>query len=158
MTAGARQLGALLGPGELGVVRAGVGRAVHVAAHRLDAGRNEDITLAGADGVGRHADGLQRGGAVAVHRHAGHVPEPGQDGRHPGDVVAGLAAGLAATEEHVLDLGGVQLGHLLEHGADARGRDRSSGRHSTSEPLLARPMGVRPVATMTASGMATAPR
>ena len=30
---------------------------------------------------------------------------------------------------------------------------RSSGRHSTSEPLLARPIGVRPVATMTASGM-----
>ena len=30
---------------------------------------------------------------------------------------------------------------------------RSSGRMSTSEPLKARPMGVRPVATMTASGM-----
>ena len=30
---------------------------------------------------------------------------------------------------------------------------RSSGRHSTSEPLLARPIGVRPVATITASGM-----
>ena len=30
---------------------------------------------------------------------------------------------------------------------------RSSGRHSMSEPLLARPIGVRPVATMTASGM-----
>src|SRR6185437_12350613 len=30
---------------------------------------------------------------------------------------------------------------------------RSSGRHSTREPLLARPMGVRPVATMTASGI-----
>src|SRR5580698_4881543 len=34
---------------------------------------------------------------------------------------------------------------------------RSSGRHSTSDPLLARPIGVRPVATMTASGM-RAPR
>src|SRR5580658_8210484 len=32
---------------------------------------------------------------------------------------------------------------------------RSSGRQSTSDPLLARPMGVRPVATMTASGMGT---
>src|SRR5881227_920016 len=30
---------------------------------------------------------------------------------------------------------------------------RSSGRQSTSEPLLARPIGVRAVATMTASGM-----
>src|ERR1700684_802984 len=30
---------------------------------------------------------------------------------------------------------------------------RSSGRHVTSEPLLARPIGVRPVATMTASGI-----
>src|SRR5947207_6020448 len=32
---------------------------------------------------------------------------------------------------------------------------RSSGRQSTSEPLLARPMGVRAVETMTASGMTT---
>ena len=32
--------------------------------------------------------------------------------------------------------------------------DRSSGRQSTSEPLLARPIGVRAVATITASGMA----
>jgi hypothetical protein len=31
--------------------------------------------------------------------------------------------------------------------------DRSSGRQSTSDPLFARPMGVRAVATMTASGM-----
>src|SRR4051794_38050183 len=31
---------------------------------------------------------------------------------------------------------------------------RSSGRQSTSEPLLARPIGVRAVETMTASGMA----
>src|SRR5579863_6921888 len=34
---------------------------------------------------------------------------------------------------------------------------RSSGRQLTSDPLLARPMGVLPVATMTASGMARAP-
>src|ERR1700683_4816388 len=31
--------------------------------------------------------------------------------------------------------------------------NRSSGRQVTREPLLARPIGVRPVATMTASGM-----
>ena len=33
--------------------------------------------------------------------------------------------------------------------------DRSSGRISTSEPFPARPMGLRAVATMTASGMDT---
>src|SRR5687768_3964957 len=36
--------------------------------------------------------------------------------------------------------------------------DRSSGRHSVRLPLLARPMGVRAVATITASGMAAPPR
>ena len=36
--------------------------------------------------------------------------------------------------------------------------DRSSGRHSVRLPLLARPMGVRAVATITASGMGAPPR
>ena len=98
-------------------MRAGVRGAVHVAADRLHAGGHEDVALAGLDGVGRHADGLQRGRAVAVDRDAGDVVEPGQDGGHPGHVVAGLAGRLAAAEDDVLDLGGVELGHLGQDGA-----------------------------------------
>src|SRR5450759_5224550 len=36
--------------------------------------------------------------------------------------------------------------------------DRSSGRQSTRDPLLARPIGVRDAATITASGMARSPQ
>ncbi len=38
--------------------------------------------------------------------------EPGEERSHPGDVEPGLAAGLAAAEDHVLDLGRVELGDL----------------------------------------------
>ena len=88
--------GAGLGVGEERVVRAGVGRAVQVAAHGLDAGGDEHVALAGLDGVGGHADRLERRGAVAVDGHAGDVGQAGQERGHAGDVVAGLAAGLAA--------------------------------------------------------------
>ena len=102
-------------------MRAGVRRAVHVAADRLDAGGDEDVTLAGLDGVGGHADALERGGAVAVHRHARRVLEPGQDGGDAGHVVAGLTGRLGAAEDHVLHVGGVDLGHLGQHRLDDEG-------------------------------------
>jgi len=54
------QRGALLGLGELLVVRPAVGHAVHVAADGLDARRDEDVSLTCADGVGGHAGGLER--------------------------------------------------------------------------------------------------
>ena len=110
--------GAGLGVGEEGVVRAGVGGAVQVAAHGLDAGGDEDVALAGLDGVGGHADRLQRRRAVAVDGDAGDVGQPGQEGGHAGDVVAGLAAGLTAAEDDVLDLLRVELRGLLEEGLD----------------------------------------
>ncbi len=65
-----------------------------------------------SDGVGGHADGLQGGGAVAVDGDAGDVGEPGQDGGHPADVVAGLATGLPGAHEDVFDLLGIELRHL----------------------------------------------
>ena len=149
--------GAGLGVGEERVVGAGVGRAVAEAADRLDPGGHEHVALAGLDGVGRHADGLERRGAVAVDGDAGHVVEPGQEGRPPGPGCsrprrrAGRSPRIRSST-----VCGSSWGTLARTALTTRAA-RSSGRQSTSEPLLARPMGVRPVATMTASGMA-APR
>ena len=103
-------------------MRAGVGRAVQVAAHGLDAGGDEHVALAGLDGVGGHADRLQRRRAVAVDGDAGDVGQAGEERRHAGDVVAGLAAGLAAAQDDVLDRLRVERGHLVEHGLDDEGR------------------------------------
>ena len=104
-----------------GVVRTGVRRAVHVAAHRLDPGRHEDVTLAGLDGVGGHADALEGGRAVAVHRHAGRVLESRQNGGDARHVVARLTRRLGTAEDDVLHVGGVELGHLGEHRLDDEG-------------------------------------
>ena len=118
-----------LGLGEGRVVGPGVRRAVLEPAHRLHAGGHEDVALAGPDGVGGHADGLEGGGAVAVDGHAGHV-QSGQEGGHPADVVAGLARRLAAAHDEVLDLGGVELGDLGQDLGDDVGRQVvGSARH-----------------------------
>jgi hypothetical protein len=68
--------------------------------------------------VGGHADRLERGGAVAVDGHAGDVVEAGEEGGHPGQVEAGLARGLAAAEDEVVDRRRVEGGHLVEGGRD----------------------------------------
>src|SRR5205807_5689655 len=57
---------------------------------------------------GRH----QRGGAVAVDGDAGNV-EARQDADDPADVVALLTARQAAAANDVLDLGALQLRHLV---------------------------------------------
>src|ERR1039458_10378108 len=92
--------------GEYRVVRAGetVGAAGEETARRLDAGGDEAVALAGADGVGGHPDGLQRRRAVAVDGDAGHVLEAGEDGHDASDVEPRLAGRLSATEDEVLDL------------------------------------------------------
>ena len=51
----------------------------------------------------------------------GTLSQAGQDGGHPGDVVARLTAGLPAPEEDVFDVGRVELGHLGQHGLDDQG-------------------------------------
>jgi hypothetical protein len=99
----------------------GVGVALDETAHALHAGRDERVTFTGAHGVGRHADRLQRRGAVAVDRGAGHVLDAGEDRHHAGHVEALLAAGQAAAEHQVLDLGDRELGHLFEGLADDLG-------------------------------------
>jgi hypothetical protein len=75
-------------PGGEDRVRGGVAGAGAVAADGLDAGGDEAVALAGLDGVGRHADRLQAGRAVAVDGDAGHVVEAGEDGDDAADVEA----------------------------------------------------------------------
>ena len=85
---------------------------------------------------------------------AWQVVEAEQYGDHPGHVVALLAAGQAAAEHQVVDVLRVELGHLVQ-AARMMVAVRSSGRRSFSDPLNARPIGERAVATMTASGIGT---
>ena len=109
--------GAGLGLGEHRVVRPHVRRAVAEPADRLHPGGHEHVTLPGLDGVGRHADRLQGRGAVAVHRHARHVVQPAHDGHHPGQVVPGLAGGLGAAHDHVVNGVARELRELVQHRA-----------------------------------------
>ena len=67
---------------------------------------------------------------------------PGQDGDDAGDVVARLAGRLAAAHDHVLDRLAVELRAPWSSSAvDDRARRGRRGGTSTSEPLLARPIG-----------------
>ena len=106
------------GRGEAGRCGRGrVGRAVAVAADALHTGGDEGVALAGLDGVGGHADGLQARRAVAVDGDAGCL-QPGQEARDPGDVEALLARGRAAAHHQVVDLVLGQLRHLVQQRGD----------------------------------------
>ena len=87
----------------------------------------------------------------------GSVVEPSGDRDRRGHVEALLARRLGAAEHQVVDVGGVERGHLVERGPHDR-RGEVVGSHAISEPLNARPIGLRAVATMTASGMGRAPQ
>ena len=91
---------------------------MQVPADRLDAGGHEDVALACLDGVGRHADRLQRRRAVAVHHDAWHIGEPGEQRRDPTDVVAGLTSGRAAAQDDVFHELRIELRGLLEDRLD----------------------------------------
>ena len=118
------------------VVRAGVGRAVHEAAHGLDAGGDEHVALAGLDRVGGHADRLQRRRAVAVDGDAGDVGMPASMRGDAGDVVARLAGRLAAAHDHVLDERGGRAAGTLSSTPSTISADRSSGRHVDERALV----------------------
>ena len=113
--------GAGLGSGELLVVRADVGCAVHEPAHGLNTSGDEDVTLAGLDGVGGHADRLQGARAVAVDGHAGDIVHAGEHGCDTAEVVASLTCGLTAAEDDVFDQVGVKVRDLGERGLDDQG-------------------------------------
>jgi hypothetical protein len=81
----------------------------------------------------------------------GQVVEAEQRGDDAAHVEALLTAGQPAAEQQVVDVARVQRRHLRQR-AETTAAVRSSGRTSVREPLNARPMGERAVATMTASG------
>ena len=111
---------------------------------------DEHVALARLDRVRGHADRLQRRRAVAVDGHARRV-DAGEDAGDAADVGAGLAGGLPAAPDHVLDEAAGRGRGPWRAPRSMISADRSSGRQSTSDPLLARPIGVRAVATITAS-------
>jgi hypothetical protein len=102
--------------GEQHVVRARdpVRSPVCETTHRLHTSRHEHVALAGPNRVRRHADRLERGGAIAVHRHPRDAVEPGQEGHDAGEIEPRLACRLPVAEDQVLDLRRVELGHLRE--------------------------------------------
>ncbi|SIN47088.1 Uncharacterised protein [Mycobacteroides abscessus subsp. abscessus] len=75
------------------------------------------MTLAGLDGVERHAGGLQRRRAVTVDGGAGQEVVAQLYRHRATDVETGLAAWLTAAQHQVVDILGVQCGHLVEGGA-----------------------------------------
>ncbi len=105
---------------ELGVL--GIGEAVAAAlaepADALDAGGDEHVALAGFDGVEGHASCLQGGGAVAGDGGPRQFVVAEQHGHYASHVETLLAAGQAAAEDEVFDVGGVELGHFGEGGPD----------------------------------------
>lgn len=123
---GAHRLGdgfrAGLGLGEQGVAGGGdVARAARGAADDLHARRDEDVALAGLDGVQSHAGRLERGGTVTGDRAARQVVHAQLYGDDTAQVVALLAAGQATAEHQVVDVLRVQLRDLREGGRDDRG-------------------------------------
>ena len=126
------------------------------AADGLDAGGDEHVALAGLDRVGGHADRLQRRRAVAVDGDAGDVAQPGEDGDDAGDVEARLAGGLAAAQDQVLDERADRAaGTLSSSAVDDQRRQVVGAARRRASPCWPGRSGVRAVATMTASGMAS---
>src|SRR5690606_14708959 len=107
-----------LGEGRVHGVRPGIRVAPAVARHGLDTGGDEDVTLARLDRVDGQPGGLQTGRAVPRERAAGQVIVPEQGGPHPSQVEALLATGQATAQHEIVDLGRIELGDLVECGAD----------------------------------------
>ena len=132
-----------------------VGLALAVAAHRLDAGGNEDIAFARPDGMGRHPDGLQRRRAVSVDGRARRV-EPREQRRDARQVVALLARRLRAAEQYVLDLVRIRA-RTFASTAFMTSRRQVVGARVDERALAGAPDGGAGRATITASGIG-APR
>ena len=100
-----------------------VGAVACRAAHRLDAGADHELLMAGADAHGGERHRLLAGPAEAVERHAGDGDRPsGVEHRHATDVVGVIAGVRAVAAHHVIDVDGVEadavaqaVEHLAEH-------------------------------------------
>ena len=132
---------------------AAIGRAVAVPAHTLDATGDERVALPRLDRVRRHADRLQRRRAVAVD---GRARARRRGPTSTATTRAMLKPCSPAGEPHPIITSSISVGAscgTCPSTAFTIEAVRSSGRTSTSDPLNARPIGLRAVATITASGM-----
>jgi hypothetical protein len=105
-----------------------LGLDVGRAAHRLHAGADRELGVAGHDGTGGLGDGLQAGAAEPVHRHARHgLREAGEEHGHARHVSVVLARLVRAAHEDVVDVRGVDVmgrDELREHvGGEVVGAD-----------------------------------
>src|SRR5581483_5455866 len=115
---------------------------------RLDARGDEGVALAGLDRVVGHPDRLQRRRAEAVDgRPRDGVGQPGEQRRAAAEVHALL---LLREPQPTITSTISSRGSpgTLARAASIANAHRSSGRASTSEPLCARPIGVRAVETI----------
>ena len=88
----------------------------------FDAAADRHVGALVEDLVGGHRDGLQAGGAEAVDGRAGDRPrQSGPNPRDAGDVHALLAFRITAADDHVFNLGRIELRHAFEHRLDAVG-------------------------------------
>ena len=96
---------------------------------RFGAAADRDVGAVDQDPMRGHRDRLEPRGAVAVHGGAGHRSRQARrEQRHARDVVPGRALGQPAAEDHVLDLGRVEIRHLRRAPTGSRGRrDRRGG-------------------------------
>ena len=134
----------------VGVAAAGPGEA-RVLRDALDAADEERVALARLDRVERHPHRLGRAGAEPVHGRGRQVVHAGEHRDDAGEVRAVLAARVGAAPVQVVDGRRGPAPGSCSSSPCTTCTDRSSGRTSLSEPLNARPMGVRAVATTTAS-------
>ena len=115
---------------------------VREPAHGLDAAGDEHVALAGLDRVRGHADGLQRRRAVAVDGDARRAVEARRGARRPAPRCSPASpAGCAQPQMTSSTSAGSSGRRPSSSSACTIVAPRSSGRQSTSEPLLARPIG-----------------
>ena len=92
-------------------------------AHRLDAAGEVEVAFAEAQRPGGLVDGLETGGAEAVHGDAGDLDrKAGEQRRHPGDVAVVLAGLVGGAHVDVADLRRVEP-VALDRGADDARRE-----------------------------------
>ena len=99
----------------------GVGHAIFESTDSLDPGGYEDIPFTGLDGVESHADGLQRGRAVAVDCDSRDIWHTCQDSHNTCQVETGLTSRFTAAKHKILYSAWIELGYLREYSTHNRG-------------------------------------
>ena len=120
------------------------------AGHALDSARHEEVSFAGANGVGSGDHCLQAGAAEPVHGLSRHLDRKPREQRcHAGDVSVVLARLVGATEDHVVDALGRDAGRDRPAPGSRQRPDRRDGYRPAHLPRAR--SGVRTAAVMKAS-------